>query len=535
MKQTIYRHASSGLPFTQICNDLPRSKLSIEAKGLMLSVLSLPLDWKFNRKWAMNELGLGEDKLRRVMDELIEAGYCRARQERSTSGAFSQVSYSFSDIPHMFGDEEGVTPYRVSTATGFPRTRKNRVHTKKDTNKKEKETKTPLPPIQASATQAAALQTSSVATAKLGCSVPETEEEKTITTPYPPKGEAISSVDSGIFLDIEGKAPQEPTAKIIAFARAKEQQTIRAEAEQPRDTLKGNPSPEICKEEEPRFGGWSLEQIENAIERQSQMALKTPIETPCTGETVYPVKVPPEPKKTSRSRKQGGLKPGALEAFTKVLEHYPNFPESRFNGRLTPSKKDQLKEFVETNGAKPQSLNKALKIFSKYNEGTWPTILKEVQALEASLYRENYRKLGNDYAKFVIRPLRFITDLQKDLMERHAEALTAEQRMANYLLEQQEAKRLAAEKKAAEIEKQRISRENSQNKKKGMISAIKAYAGDRIDEIVEKVEICKKSREAFSVNPERWLKYVSTLNVELQSILSDWFYVRMFVSREALA
>ena len=70
--------------FTQIPNKTLRdTALSFEAKGVLCLILSLPSDWEIHKAWLQKQaVKCGQDKLKRILKELEEAGYmCRkARQ-----------------------------------------------------------------------------------------------------------------------------------------------------------------------------------------------------------------------------------------------------------------------------------------------------------------------------------------------------------------------------------------------------------------------------------------------------------------------
>ncbi len=143
--KTIIRNASPLRPYTKICNTILQDyRISLDASGFITRMLSLPQNWIFRKTWALENFKIGETKLRRIMKEAIEAGYCRIEQGRLAGGVFGPVIYSFTDVSGQFSDvEEEVSeePVAVSPLVGF-----GGLQTKQR-NKKNKETKTPLTPL----------------------------------------------------------------------------------------------------------------------------------------------------------------------------------------------------------------------------------------------------------------------------------------------------------------------------------------------------------------------------------------------------
>lgn len=169
-EQTIYRRRRRR-PFTQIDNTpLRDDRLSLEAVGFLVVVLSLPDDWEINRTWAMKRFKLGKDKLRRVIDELKRCGYCVHYQDRDKHQRLGASVYVFSDEANCF-DEPDVEPLAenppadpkplaVKPLTENPPTYKRNSKTNKINNKKpakpaaDKPAKsTPAPTIHKSSAQ----------------------------------------------------------------------------------------------------------------------------------------------------------------------------------------------------------------------------------------------------------------------------------------------------------------------------------------------------------------------------------------------
>jgi hypothetical protein len=105
--QTILRRRNRRNPYTTISNTpLQDKRLSLEAIGLLVCVLSLPEHWAFSRKDAIARFGVKRDKLDRILRELKEIGYVLHEQVRDARGRLSHSLYIFSDEPGQFDESE---------------------------------------------------------------------------------------------------------------------------------------------------------------------------------------------------------------------------------------------------------------------------------------------------------------------------------------------------------------------------------------------------------------------------------------------
>jgi len=108
------RHASR---FVVLPNAILENKaLSIEAKGLLGFLLSRPPDWQIRLSHLGGELGVGKDRLHRILRELIEAGYVTRWQDRE-AGAFAAVCYEVRDEPT---ERVAFAPQREKPEPGKP-------------------------------------------------------------------------------------------------------------------------------------------------------------------------------------------------------------------------------------------------------------------------------------------------------------------------------------------------------------------------------------------------------------------------------
>lgn len=88
--------------FTQVANEaLNDDRLSLDTKGLLAWFLSLPDDWAVRHTHVMTKLQIGWLRLRRMVRELIDAGYLEREddQPRDSSNRFMTFNYVVKDEP----------------------------------------------------------------------------------------------------------------------------------------------------------------------------------------------------------------------------------------------------------------------------------------------------------------------------------------------------------------------------------------------------------------------------------------------------
>ncbi|WP_279119264.1 hypothetical protein [Fusobacterium varium] len=137
--------------YTRISNDfLQDDSISFEARGLGASLLSRPEDWEINISALMVEGSIGRDKVNKIIQELIKAGYMYKSQSR-TSGKFSKNILFISDEKDYLFEEviekEISSPLTEKTATvksvtGEPLTANPEQQTKDYTNTNKTNTTT---------------------------------------------------------------------------------------------------------------------------------------------------------------------------------------------------------------------------------------------------------------------------------------------------------------------------------------------------------------------------------------------------------
>lgn len=70
-------------------------QMSIDARGLLLYILSLPSDWVAHPKHLAKVNFIGRDKVYKIFNTLMEFGYCEKIEVRDSKGRHESVTYMF--------------------------------------------------------------------------------------------------------------------------------------------------------------------------------------------------------------------------------------------------------------------------------------------------------------------------------------------------------------------------------------------------------------------------------------------------------
>jgi hypothetical protein len=115
------RHARD---FVQVANCTAQdSRLSWEARGLLLYLLSLPKDWNIRVSHLQKQGGAGRDAVRRILHELQQFGYAsgvgKENQERGERGRFGRQMgiqvYESPALNPLHSEEKSPSPENPST------------------------------------------------------------------------------------------------------------------------------------------------------------------------------------------------------------------------------------------------------------------------------------------------------------------------------------------------------------------------------------------------------------------------------------
>ena len=112
------------------------TRLSLESRGLLLLMASLPEDWSYSVAGLAKKAGCGKDKLRRILGELENVGYLAREQCHDAEGKFAGNMYVIQDdAPPLSGKpDNGETRQRF-----FPSSVNPTEHNKECTVEENKE------------------------------------------------------------------------------------------------------------------------------------------------------------------------------------------------------------------------------------------------------------------------------------------------------------------------------------------------------------------------------------------------------------
>ena len=87
--------------YTCISNDVFRSDLSLKARGMLCTMLSLPDDWEFSENGLQAILKEGQTSVRSAIKELEAAGFLSRTRERDESGRMGRCIWTVCDYPRF--------------------------------------------------------------------------------------------------------------------------------------------------------------------------------------------------------------------------------------------------------------------------------------------------------------------------------------------------------------------------------------------------------------------------------------------------
>ena len=123
--------------YTTISNVFLRDKeLSLKAKGLLATILSLPETWDFSIKGICATIKEGTTAVYSAIDELKERGYCKVVTNRNEKGMIIGNDYTFYEDPNVENlnvDNQS----QINTNNSIPNTKETYII--KEINNKEKE------------------------------------------------------------------------------------------------------------------------------------------------------------------------------------------------------------------------------------------------------------------------------------------------------------------------------------------------------------------------------------------------------------
>ena len=112
-----------GKGFTPIGNPVFTTGLSLKARGLLCTMLSLPKNWHYSVPGLAKICGEGKDSIRKGLDELKEKGFLKMEQTRD-NGKISGMHWIISDSPMEAWQPETENP-TVEEKTAQPESEKS--------------------------------------------------------------------------------------------------------------------------------------------------------------------------------------------------------------------------------------------------------------------------------------------------------------------------------------------------------------------------------------------------------------------------
>lgn len=122
------------------------ARLSLEARGLLVMMASLPDDWSYSETGLAGKAGCGRQKVNRILRELIDAGYLLREQRHGEHGKFASCTYVLQEeAPAGKAKKEPLyeKPSTAQPSTVKPSTGNQALNKKEEKNK---EINTPLTP-----------------------------------------------------------------------------------------------------------------------------------------------------------------------------------------------------------------------------------------------------------------------------------------------------------------------------------------------------------------------------------------------------
>lgn len=111
-------------------------RLTLEARGLLAMMISLPENWEYTVSGLSVKAGCGKDKIRRLLKELQVVGYLIREQGHDQSGKFSTNIYILQDEAPLSGNtDNGETRQRLEPSTVKPSTDFTTQKNKEENNK----------------------------------------------------------------------------------------------------------------------------------------------------------------------------------------------------------------------------------------------------------------------------------------------------------------------------------------------------------------------------------------------------------------
>lgn len=101
MKEILVEKGNFTVTFNDVFNaEIDGKKLTLEAWGLYVFMLSLPEDWDYSINGLATQVNAGKDKIQRVINELIKFGFIHRKRLRK-KGSFGGFQYTIRRRPKL--------------------------------------------------------------------------------------------------------------------------------------------------------------------------------------------------------------------------------------------------------------------------------------------------------------------------------------------------------------------------------------------------------------------------------------------------
>lgn len=103
--------------YTPLSNKLlQNNKLSLDTRGLLCFIISLPPDWVVYKENIQKQLGFGRKKMDRMWSEAKKGGYLQTEKYRESNGTWN-YTYIISDVPLTNGPSSTAALSNVGSST----------------------------------------------------------------------------------------------------------------------------------------------------------------------------------------------------------------------------------------------------------------------------------------------------------------------------------------------------------------------------------------------------------------------------------
>ena len=126
--------------YTCISNDVFKSDLSLKARGMLCTMLSLPDDWEFSENGLQEILKDGQTSIRSAIKELEADGFLSRTRERDESGRMGRCIWIVCDYPR-FENPSMDTPSLDKSNLGYEPQLSTKEQSTNESSTKESSTK----------------------------------------------------------------------------------------------------------------------------------------------------------------------------------------------------------------------------------------------------------------------------------------------------------------------------------------------------------------------------------------------------------